>query len=105
MNQEGENIAAFTVFVLVVLNAVGLGIPVWYNKEHKHKTNTTIEAPNCVVHVNIREGLWQRYCIESRVENCQLDIQGIVETFPFISFINLILFRNLATVCFISFII
>lgn len=76
MSQAGENIAAVTVSMLVMINVVGLGIPVWYNKQHEHKLNTTKEKPNCVIHVNIREGLWQRYCLESRVENCELDVQG-----------------------------
>jgi hypothetical protein len=76
MSHKGENFAAFTVLLLVAINVAGLGIPVWYNKEHRHSVNATVEKPNCVVHVNVREGLWQRYCIESRVENCELDVQG-----------------------------
>ena len=96
MSQKGENIAALTVFLLIIINAAGLGIPVWYNKEHQHNVNTTVEEPTCVMHVNIREGLWQRYCIESRIENCQLDVQGGFISFHFFSYsIHSIFFCNL----------
>ncbi|XP_060569418.1 uncharacterized protein LOC132727849 [Ruditapes philippinarum] len=83
MSHKGENFAAFTVLLLVAINVAGLGIPVWYNKEHRHSVNATVEKPNCVVHVNVREGLWQRYCIESRVENCELDVQEWCDNLDF----------------------
>lgn len=77
MNQNGENKAVLSAIILIVVNVIGLGIPSWYNKDHEHTVNATIEKPNCMVHVNIREGLWQRYCVESMVEDCALDVQGI----------------------------
>jgi hypothetical protein len=76
MNQKGENLAAVVLVLLVIANVVGIAIPVWYHKEHEHMVNSTVEKSSCVVHVNIREGLWQRKCIERRVEDCMLDVQG-----------------------------
>lgn len=83
MNQKGENLAAVVLVLLVIANVVGIAIPVWYHKEHEHMVNSTVEKSSCVVHVNIREGLWQRKCIERRVEDCMLDVQEWCDNLDF----------------------
>ncbi|KAL4222031.1 hypothetical protein ACF0H5_018074 [Mactra antiquata] len=84
MGDKSGTLVMVIVVLLIAMNIVGLCIPVWYNKLHQHNIfNETKEQSTCVIHVNIREGLWQRYCLESRVEDCELDVQEWCDNLDF----------------------